>query len=296
MTFIISLIATGFACPAQSQSPILPNGVEFVGDTNTLAPGSAYNVTVQITIDGAGLKSEGVRVYFLSSNDSVISAPMGTYVLTDPTGKATYSFTTGNATGSVTLTATALNANSGVSAKRTFSIGSYGTITGYTVDQAGASIGDASVTLYLSNGTGKGSQVQAANNPQVSSSDGSYRFDKVPVGTYYLEALKGNGSGSSINNIVEGSQPINIRIYGYNVTPPVSPTASPSANASVTPSAEPTPTEAPSVTPTAAPTTAPTATPEPANDQQAIGTIVAGLVIAIIILIGVLLYRLFTKK
>lgn len=294
MTFIISLIATGFACPAQSQSPILPNGVEFVGDTNTLAPGSAYNVTVQITIDGANLKSEGVRVYFLSSNDSDISAPMGTYVLTDPSGKATYSFTTGNGTGNVTLTATALNANSGVTTKRTFSIGSYGTITGYTVDQAGASIGNAPVTLYLSNGTGKGSKVQAANNPQVSSSDGSYRFDKVPVGTYYLEAVKGNGSGSSINNIVEGSQAINIRIYGYNVTPSVSPTASPSANASVTPSAEPTST--PTATPTAVPTTAPTATSEPANDQQAIGTIIAGLVIAIIILIGILLVRLFTKK
>jgi hypothetical protein len=290
LTFIISLIATGFACPAQSQSQILPNGVEFVGDTNTLAPGSAYNVTVQITIDGANLKSEGVRVYFLSSNDSDISAPMGTYVLTDPSGKATYIFTTGNGTGNVTLTATALNTNSGITAKRTFSIGSYGTITGYTVDQAGASIGNAPVTLYLSNGTGKGSKVQSANNPQVSSSDGSYRFDKVPVGTYYLEAVKGNGSGSSISNIVEGSQAINIRIYGYNVTPSVTPTASPSANASVTPSAEPT------STPTATPTTAPTATPVPANDQQAIGTIVAGLVIAILILIGILLYRLFTKK
>ena len=113
-TFIISLIATCFASPALSQSQILPNGVEFLGDTNTLAPGSAYNVSVQVTIDGAALKSKGVRVYFLSGNDSYIPASLGTYVLTDASGKATFGFVTGNSTGNVTLTASAMSTNTGI--------------------------------------------------------------------------------------------------------------------------------------------------------------------------------------
>lgn len=286
--FIISLIATCFASPALSQSQILPNGVKFLGDTNTLAPGSAYNVSVQITIDGASLNSKGVRVYFLSSNDSCILAPQGTYVLTDESGVATLSFMTGNATGNVTLTAHAMSTNTGISATKNFILVGYGNIIGYTVDQSGANVGSASVTLYNSNGTAKGSLAQVANNPLISASDGAYSFDKVPVGDYYIEAMKDNGTGYSVNTIGLGAQSINIRIEGYNVTPSVSPTA--------TPSVEPTATETPSTVPTASPTVAPSATSGPANDQQATGIIAAGLALAVIIMLGILVYGLFVKK
>ncbi len=286
LTFIISLIVTCFASPTLSQSQILPNGVEFLGDTNTLAPGSAYNVSVQVTIDGAALKSKGIRVYFISDNDSYIPASLGTYVLTDASGKATYSFVTGNATGNVTLTASAMTANTGITATKIFTIVGYGDIIGYTVDQTGANIGSATVTLYNSNGTGKGSLAQVANNPLTSASDGAYHFEKVPVGDYYIEAIKDNGTGYSVNTIGLGSQPINIRILGYE--PSVSPTA--------TPSVEPTPTETPSLAPTASPTSIPSATAEPANDQQATGIIAAGLALAIILLIGILVYGLVIKK
>jgi hypothetical protein len=283
-TFIISLIATCFASPALSQSQILPNGVEFLGDTNTLAPGSAYNVSVQVTIDGAALKSKGIRVYFLSGDDSYLPASLGTYVLTDASGKATYGFVTGNFTGNVTLTASAMTASTGISATKTFTLVGYGNIIGYTVDQTGANIGSASVTLYNSNGTSKGSLAQVANNPMVSASDGAYSFNKVPVGDYYIEAVKDNGTGYSVNTIGLGSQSINIRIIGY--VPSVAPT--------VTPSAEPTSTETPTLT--VLPTAVPSATPGPANDQQATGIIAAGIALAIIILIGVLVYGLFVKK
>ena len=285
-TFIISLIATCFVSPALSQSQILPNGVEFLGDTNTLAPGSAYNVSVQITIDGAALKSKGVRVYFLSGDDSYIPAPLGTYVLTDASGKATFGFVTGNTTGNVTLTASAMSTSAGVSAKKTFAIGGFGNIIGYTVDHSGTNIGSASVTLYNSNGTAKGSIAQVANNPATSASDGAYNFDKVPVGNYYIEAVKDNSTGFSLNTIGMGSQSINIRIEGY--TPSVSPTA--------TPSVEPTPTETPSSAPTITPTATPSATTGPANEQQATGIIAAGIALAIIILLGVLVYGLLVKK
>ena len=227
--FIISLIAACFASPVLSQSQILPNGVQFLGDTNTLAPGSAYNITAQVTIDGAPLKSKGIRVYFLSGNDSYIQAPLGTYVLTDASGIATFSFVAGNSTGNVTLTTSAMTTNTGISATKTFTLVGYGNIIGYTVDHSGANIGSASVTLYNSNGTAKGSLAQVANNPLISASDGAYSFDKVPVGNYYIEAIKDNGTGYSVNTIGLGSQSINIRIEGYNVTPSVSPTATPSA-------------------------------------------------------------------
>ncbi len=286
--FIISLIATCFASPALSQSQILPNGVEFLGDTNTFAPGSAYNVSVQITIDGAALKSKGVRVYFLSGDDSYIPAPLGTYVLTDASGIATFGFVAGNSTGNVTLTTSAMTTNTGISATKTFTLVGYGNIIGYTVDHSGANIGSASVTLYNSNGTAKGSLAQVANNPMISASDGAYSFDKVPVGNYYIEAIKDNGTGYSVNTIGLGSQSINIRIEGYNVTPSVSPTA--------TPSVEPTATETPSSVPTVSPTAAPSATTGPANDQQATGIIAAGVALAIIILLGILVYGLFVKK
>ncbi len=175
----------------------------------------------------------------------------------------------------MTLTAHAMSTNTGISATKNFILVGYGNIIGYTVDQSGANIGSASVTLYNSNGTAKGSLAQVANNPLISASDGAYSFDKVPVGDYYIEAIKDNGTGYSVNTIGLGAQSINIRIEGYNVTPSVSPTA--------TPSVEPTATETPSTVPTASPTVAPSATSGPANDQQATGIIAAGLALAVII-------------
>lgn len=296
VTFIISLVVAGFAGTALAQSPILPNGIKFVGDQDTLAPGAPYSVSMQITLDGGPLKSEGIRVYVRSSDDSVISAPPGTYVLTDATGKATYNFTTGNKTGTVTLTADALNINGGITTTKKFTIGSYGAVSGLIVDVSNTGISNASVTLYSSNGSAKGPQAQAPNNPQVSGSDGSYRFDKLPLGTYYIEAKKDNATGFSIYNLTSSNATLTIQLEGYNATPSIIPTPSPSANATATAQ----PTEMPSVTPTAeptaAPTAAPTATPEPANEQQAIGIIVAGLALAVVILVSVLIYRSMGKK
>lgn len=107
---------------AQAQtSPFAPNGIVFVDNTSTLSTGTAQNITVQILYEGGPLKSEGVRVYILSNDTSIVPAEMGTYVLTDPNGIATYTVTAGKA-GNVKLTISAGSATSGVSTERVFQV------------------------------------------------------------------------------------------------------------------------------------------------------------------------------
>jgi hypothetical protein len=117
-----------FSCPALAQtSPIAPNGIQYVGDSDTFSSGQTYNITVAIFYNGAPLKSEGVRVYLLSGDESIIPAELGTYILTDKNGVANYTILA-NQTGYVTMTATAMSVNSGVSADRKFHI-TRGTVT-----------------------------------------------------------------------------------------------------------------------------------------------------------------------
>jgi hypothetical protein len=116
------VVMAGLTCPALAQtSPIAPNGIVYVGDTDTFASGTAYNITIQILYNGGQLKSEGVRIYLLANDTSIIPAELGTYVLTDKGGFATYTVTANNA-GDVNLTATAMNVNSGIAVDKTFHV------------------------------------------------------------------------------------------------------------------------------------------------------------------------------
>ena len=119
-TLLLGLVATAGLAQAQT-SPIAPNGVTFVGNDTTLSAGVAQNISVQIQYNGGPLKSEGVRVYFLSNDASKVPAGQGTYALTDSNGIAVYT-ATANGTGNVTLTATAMSVSSKVSADRVFRI------------------------------------------------------------------------------------------------------------------------------------------------------------------------------
>jgi hypothetical protein len=108
--------------PAQAQtSPITPDGIAYLSEADTLTAGKTYTITVQILYAGGQLKSEGVRVYYQASDNSIIPAELGTYALTDKNGIANYTVTPGK-TGNVTLTATAMNTNSGISAVKKFHI------------------------------------------------------------------------------------------------------------------------------------------------------------------------------
>jgi hypothetical protein len=116
------LFTAGFQCPALSQiAEISPNGIAYLGEADTLTAGETYDIIVQILYAGGPLKSEGVRVYFLANDTSVLPAELGTYVLTDPSGNATFSVTPGKA-GDVKLTAMALSTNSGVSVDKKFHV------------------------------------------------------------------------------------------------------------------------------------------------------------------------------
>jgi hypothetical protein len=112
-------LASGLAL-AQT-SPITPDGIAYLSEADTLTAGKTYNITVQILYAGGQLKSEGVRVYFQASDTSIIQAELGTYALTDKDGIANYTVTPGK-TGNVTLTAMAMNTNSGISAVKKFHI------------------------------------------------------------------------------------------------------------------------------------------------------------------------------
>jgi hypothetical protein len=118
LSLAVILAVLLFSCQALAQtSPIAPNGIEYVGDADTFSSGQTYNISFSIFYNGAPLKSEGVRIYILSSDTSIIPAELGTYELTDKNGVATYTIAAGK-TGDVTLTATAMNVNSGVSVDR----------------------------------------------------------------------------------------------------------------------------------------------------------------------------------
>jgi hypothetical protein len=116
------LFTAGLQCPALSQiAEISPNGIAYLSEAGTLTAGETYDIIVQIQYAGGPLKSEGVRVYFLANDTSVIPAEMGTYVLTDSSGNATFSVTPSK-TGDVKLTAMALSTNSGVSVDKKFHV------------------------------------------------------------------------------------------------------------------------------------------------------------------------------
>ncbi|AFC99817.1 hypothetical protein Mtc_1061 [Methanocella conradii HZ254] len=99
--------------------PIVPDGIAYVEGNDTLTAGTPHNVSVQILYRGGPLKSEGVRVYMLSNDTSIIPADIGTYVFTDKDGIASYTVIA-NKAGAVKLTAVAMSANSGVSADKAF--------------------------------------------------------------------------------------------------------------------------------------------------------------------------------
>lgn len=122
LLFICLLATAGLSSLAFAQmSEITPDSVVYTGGADTLKVGQAYNVTVQIQYAGGALKSEGVRVYFLANNTSIIPAELGTYVLTDKNGIATYTVTA-LGPGNVKLTAMAMSSNSGLSADKTFHV------------------------------------------------------------------------------------------------------------------------------------------------------------------------------
>jgi len=107
---------------AQAQtSPFAPNGIVFMDNASTLSSGVAMNISARILYEGGPLRSEGVRVYILSNDTSIVPAEMGTYVLTGPDGIATYTVTASKA-GSVKLTLSAGSATGGVSTSRVFQV------------------------------------------------------------------------------------------------------------------------------------------------------------------------------
>ena len=117
-----SIILAMFSYPVLSQtSPLAPNGITFISNTNTFSANQQGTVYVQLLYNGQTLRSEGVRVYFLAKNMNLIPASLGTYTLTDANGTANFTFIA-NVTGDTNLTATAMGPNSGISATQTLNI------------------------------------------------------------------------------------------------------------------------------------------------------------------------------
>src|SRR5271157_6594522 len=114
-------ILAALSYPALSQTtPILPDGISFTGGADNFSIGGTYNITAQILLGGGPIHENNVRVYFQSSDASVIPTDFGTYVMTDDNGMANFTFTA-NTTGKVTMTINALSLQ-GPSAKKTFQV------------------------------------------------------------------------------------------------------------------------------------------------------------------------------
>lgn len=278
---LVLLFVAGMMDTASAQT-YTPNGVMFLGGTDTFACGNnTYEVTVQLTLDGAPYPFNGCRVFLSSNKDFIITVPED-YVLADKEGKATFNISTAGSTGDVNITATALSQKSGISATKTFHVVNYDTINGLVTDRNYAGISGANVTLYSLNADGsKGSVVKVANNPQVSSDEsagtsGIYMFENVAEGSYYIEAEKDGKTGFSLCNVTDESPNVNVRIEEY-----------------IVPSA--TPTQEPAATPAATQTATPI--PSPAgNDTEATGILITAIAASLVMIAIVFLYRLIVKR
>ncbi|MCD1295739.1 hypothetical protein CUJ83_12090 [Methanocella sp. CWC-04] len=295
---LMLLIIPGFIAGQGAAQVVSPDGVQFLGDEDMFAAGgNSYTIEVQVTLGGGPYSINGTRVYFTSSDSSIIAVESGSYSLTDDNGIARLDFVTTDKSGYVNITATAIKSSSGISATKTFRVGGYGTLSGLITDKSYNGVQGAIVAVYNTDGQNKGSLVHVANNPQVSSDSstgapGQYRFDKLPLDTYYIEAQKEGKTGYLITTITADNPTVNIRIEDYEATI----TATPEATPVVSP--EPTATAAPTTVPTTTPIVTPTSTPSPSGDteKQVQGILLVSAIGAAILTIVILVLRKLVKK
>jgi hypothetical protein len=265
--------------PAHSQS-VLPDSLIFVDSMPYLeAGGNQYTIDIQVKYHGVNVSETYTRVYFRSDNPSLVDIPAATSVVTDANGRASLNITTGQGYGTVTITATLLSPEGNVRASKTYPVIAAGSVTGTVVEDSGRRIPGATVTLYTIENGSKGAVVPLPVNPTKASEEGSYVFEKVPYGSYVIEAAIVDKNASYNLSVAEPTQSLALAIPGYTAPTP-------------TPSPTPVPTEEPTPTVTPVPASPTPALKTPTGDTTKQLMWIGGVAVVLaVIIIGVQLLR-----
>jgi hypothetical protein len=213
-------------------------------------------LTAQLYLNGVPYHMANIPITFSSDNDSVaVLEPNNRTRPSDASGQAKILLIANNTIGLVNVTAKSMIIpGHELSDTCTVRVVGWGTVSGIVTDQNRNGIPDATVTLWLWNGTANTKMLVSRDNPQLSNdgstaAPGMYTFVYVPVGSYNVTAEKDGHGYYRLFDLHEGQGTVtaNVAIPDYAYIAQATPTPVPSL----------TPTPGPSATATPRPTPAP---------------------------------------
>lgn len=203
-------------------------------------------ITAQLYLNGVPYKMANIPITFSSDNDSVaVLEPNNRTRPSDANGQAKILLIAKNRAGLVNITARSMIIyGHELSDTCTVRVVGWGTVSGIVTDQNRNGIPDATVTLWLWNGTANTKMPAAHDNPQLSNDGrtaaiGMYTFVYVPVGSYNVTAEKDGHGYYRLFDLHEGQGTVtaNVAIPDYAYISPATPTPTPPATPTPGPSA-----------------------------------------------------------
>ncbi len=207
-------------------------------------------ITAQLYLNGAPYRMAGIPITFSSDNDSVAVLEPNRTRPSDANGQAKILLIARNHSGWVNITAESeiIYGHRLKDTCRVRVVG-WGTVSGIVTDQNRNGIPDATVTLWVWNGTANVRMLAAHDNPQLSNDGrtaaiGMYTFVYVPAGSYNVTAEKDGHVYYRLFDLHEGQGTVtaNVAIPDYVYVKPATPTPMPSATPTLPPSSSPKPT------------------------------------------------------
>ncbi len=209
-------------------------------------------ITAQLYLNGAPYRVANVPITFSSDNDTVAVLEPNRTRPSDASGQAKILLIANNTAGRVNITAKSMIIpGHELSDTCTVRVVGWGTVSGIVTDQNRRGIPDATVTLWLWNGTANAQKLAARDNPQLSNdgrtaAPGMYTFVYVPVGSYNVTAEKEGHVYYRLFDMHEGEGTVtaNVAIPDYSYVPSPAPAPEPSATPAPSTTATPKPTPA----------------------------------------------------
>jgi len=207
-------------------------------------------ITAQLYLNGAPYHMANIPITFSSDNDSVAVLEPNRTRPSDASGQAKILLIANNTVGLVNITAkSTIVPGHELSDTCTVRVVGWGTVSGIVTDQNRNGIPDATVTLWLWNGTANTKKLASRDNPQLSNdgrtaAPGTYTFVYVPAGSYNVTAEKEGHGYYALFDLHEGEGTItaNVAIPDYTYQAPATPTPAASLTPTPEPSATPRPT------------------------------------------------------
>lgn len=212
-------------------------------------------ITAQLYLNGAPYNMSNIPITFSSDNGTVAVLEPNRTRPSDAHGQAKILLIANNTVGLVNITARSMIIpGHELSDTCTVRVVGWGTVSGIVTDQNRAGIPDATVTLWLWNGTANTRKLVAHDNPQLSNdgrtaAPGMYTFVYVPAGSYNVTAEKEGHVWYALFDLHDGEGTItaNVAIPDYSYNPPATPTPAPPVTSTPGPSASATPKPTPAL-------------------------------------------------